>query len=293
MDQAEREIALEEGIHLRGTLLWFDALRRRTHCVLTGLSDKLPPRHERVLCSGELAEILDRAGYRAGVLPANWQQWLGFGGRQLMLVELGSGGGDAAALVDDGSRRLLICGLLPRQRRPLPQVDHIVMSGRALEHEGLEPSVAFEQVRILGEGRLAAGDSTVVGVEALDVGLGLINYLESVDVPVRARGLLAKARSSQRAGSRRRAVVVGLSQERAQRAPNYVLDTGVGRLSRTDGAQRIPCRWYVGLAELDALYRETQASVLSLYECEPSRDVRVSKLQVRTVRAKRQAMLGL
>ena len=293
MKQAEREIALDEGIHLRGTPLWFDATRRRTHCVLTGIGEKLPPRHERVLCSGELASILDRAGYRVGVLPANWQQWLGFGGRQLKLIELGSGAGDAAALVDDGTRRLLICSYLPRRRRPLPQVDHIVMSGRTLEHQGLEPEVAFEQVRILSEGRLAAGDSMVVGVEALDVGLALIHHFESLGISVRARGLLAKAHSSDRAGSRRRALVVGLCQERAQRGFDYIVDTGLGRTNTSDQIQRIPLHWYVGAGQLEALYKETKASVLSLYDCEPSQKVRVPKLQIRTVRTKRQAMLGL
>ncbi len=292
MDKAEREIALDGGIHLRGTPIWFDASRRRTHCVLTGLGARLPPRHERVLCSGELAGILERAGYRVGVLPANWQQWLGFGGRQLKLVELGSGVGEAAALVDDGERRLLICGDLPRQRRPLPQVDHVVMCGRALEHQGLEPEVAFEQVRILAEGRLAAGDSTVVGVEALDVGLALLRHLEAAGVMVRARGLLAKVHEGSGAGSRRRAVVIALSGERAQRGPDYLVDTGLGTASANE-VQRIPCRWYVGLGELTPLYKETRASVLSLYDCEPSQAVKVPKLKIRTVRAKHQAVLGL
>ncbi|MEC9464660.1 MAG: hypothetical protein VX834_02680 [Myxococcota bacterium] len=294
MDQAEREIALDEGIHLRGTPIWFDASRRRTHCVLTGLGQKLPPRHERVLCSGELASILDRAGYRVGVLPANWQQWLGFGGRQLKLVELGSGVGEAVALVDDGERRLLICGDLPRQRRPLPQVDHVVMSGRALEHEGLEAAVAFEQVRILAESRLAAGDSTVVGVEALDVGLAVLRHLEAAGMPVRPRGLLAKAHHGSSHETRRKAVVVALSGERAQRGPDYLIDSGLGIAAQTTAvAQLIPCRWYVGLGELKALCNETQASMLSLYDCEPSRTVKVPKLKVRTVRAKHQAVLGL
>src|SRR5687768_10053574 len=93
----------DRGIHFVGTPLWFDSERPQRLCVVTSLNNRLPPPHERIVASTELAEALVRAGYEGLVLPTPRDRWVGVGGQNMQLFDLRVGLGFTAArvIVDD------------------------------------------------------------------------------------------------------------------------------------------------------------------------------------------------
>ena len=49
--QANQDIGVDRGIFVRGTPLWIDARRKKSHVILTSIQDRLPVKHERLLTS--------------------------------------------------------------------------------------------------------------------------------------------------------------------------------------------------------------------------------------------------
>jgi len=252
------DIGIDRGVFVRGTPLWLDAQRKKSHVIVSGLEDRLPSRHQRLLTSIPIAAMLDRAGLQAGVLPATFRQWMGFGGRQVQLVELNSKGGETGVLLDDGTRRTLVLSNLNPQLDALPPVDHLVLRATGLEHcgDGLETVLSG----LLGEEK--AGQRTVLRVETLEVGLSIIHLLEQMGVSVAAVGLLGRLLGRTKAN--RSAWQVAFSKDKLKAGDREILlDTGRGRFT---SAKRVKVGYYGGYEKLADVLKITRATALTLHD---------------------------
>lgn len=257
---AAQDIGIDRGVFVRGTPLWLDAQRKKSHAIGTCIEDKLPPRHERLLTSIVSAGMLDRAGLQAGVLPATFRQWMGFGGRQVQLVDIGSKAGEAGVLIDDGKRRtLVLSGLIPGIAS-LPPVDHLVLRAAGLAHEGRELGVVLSELAAKhGEGR-----KVVLRVETLEVGLAALQLLDQMSIPALGRGLLGRLIGKSNASAKGWAVAFAKDTLRGA-AEQVLLDTGRGRFS---GQLATSVSYYGGFDALDEALQMTQSPALTLYDAD-------------------------
>lgn len=257
---AAQDIGIDRGVFVRGTPLWLDAHRKKSHAIGTCIEDKLPPRHERLLTSIVSAGMLERAGLQAGVLPATFRQWMGFGGRQVQLVDIGSKAGEAGVLIDDGKRRtLVLSGLIPGIAS-LPPVDHLVLPAAGLAHEGR----GLNQVLSELASNHGEGQKVVLRVETLELGVSTLELLSEMGVPAVGRGLLGRFIGKSKASAKGWVVafakdtIRGLSQE-------VLLDTGRGRFS---GQLATSVGYYGGFDALHEALQMTQAPALTLYDAD-------------------------
>src|SRR5438045_3337555 len=105
-------VTAARGVHVRGTPLWIDAARKRELCVVTCITDRLPPTHVRLVATIELARLLAAARHRGNVLPTPRERWVGVGGERLQLVDAGVGGLAAGVLVTLAEENVLVTGPL-------------------------------------------------------------------------------------------------------------------------------------------------------------------------------------
>lgn len=256
------DIGIDCGIFVRGTPLWVDAQRKKSHAIATGITDKLPPRHERLLTSIVSAGMLDRAGLQAGVLPATFRQWMGFGGRQVQLVDLGSKAGETGVLIDDGKRRTLVLAALIPGIESLPPVDHLVVGATGLDHTGRGlKQVLSELVSEYGEGQ-----KVVLRVENLELGTATLDLLDEMGVSAAGRGLLGRFVGKSKSGSKGWAVAFAKDTLRGS-AQEVWLDTGRGRFG---GRATTRVGYYGGFDALDEALQMTQSPALTLYDADRS-----------------------
>ena len=262
---ASQDIGVDRGIFVRGTPIWLDAQRKKSHVILTSIQDRLPVRHERLLTSISMAAMLERAGLQVSVLPGTFRQWMGFGGRQVQLVELGNSHAETGVLIDDGSRRTLVLPSLVPGIDALPPVDHVVLTARGLGHAGERLPTAL---LALLEG---AQSSTrkIIRVETLGVGLEVVRFLESQGVSVRPIGLLG--RLCPKTAGPRHAWVVAFAKEKVRGAGDeMILNTGCGGIGDPE-AQAI--RYYGGYQELEEIMEMTTARALTLVDLPRSQNL--------------------
>ena len=253
-----QDIGVDRGIFVRGTPIWLDAQRKKSHVILTSIRDRLPVKHERLLTSISMAAMLDRAGLEVPVLPGTFRQWMGFGGRQVQLVELGTSQAETGVLLDDGHCRTLVLPSLVPGIDALPPVEHLVVTARAFGHSG------ESLLSILDALVRDSQDSTrrIIRVETLAVGLEVIRFLESQGVAVRPIGLLG--RLCPKSPGPRHAWVVAFAKEKVRGAGDEVhLNTGCGGINRPD-AQAV--RYYGGYSELEEVLKMTTASSATLVD---------------------------
>ncbi len=255
---ATQDIGVDRGIFVRGTPIWLDAQRKKSHVILTSIEDRLPVKHERLLTSISMAAMLDRAGLQVPVLPGTFRQWMGFGGRQVQLVELGTSQAETGVLLDDGSRRTLVLPSVVPNIDALPPVDHLVVKARGLGHLG-EP--------LLGALEALAGprqDSTrkIIRVESLGVGLEVLRVLKELGVPARPIGLLGRL-CPKTAGPRHSWVVAFPKDKVRGSGQEVLLNTGCGDLH---SAEALSVKHYGGYEELELVLRMTTARSLTLVD---------------------------
>jgi hypothetical protein len=259
---AALDIGIDRGVFVRGTPLWIGAERKKSHVIGTRLEDKLPPRHERLLTSIVGAGMLDRAGLQAGVLPATFRQWMGFGGRQVQLVELGSKAGEAGVLIDDGKRRTLVLSSLIPGVISLPPVDHLVVRSTGLDHQGPHLSDV-----LAGLAKQHGADKKVVlRVENLELGVACLDLLGEMGLPALGRGLLGRFIGKSKASAKGWAVAFAKDNLRGSDEEIW-LDTGLGRFS---GKTLTNVGYYGGFKALNEALQMTQSPALTLYDADRS-----------------------
>lgn len=274
-------VSFDRGVHLRGTPLWFDAERHRELCVVTGLHDRLPPVHARAIATNELCELLARMGYGGAVLPTPWERWVGVGGHQLELVDVGARPFGAGALVAMGREHLLIAGRLRQESLDWPRAEHLVVQVPALSHRGGTLAQGRDDLlRFAAQAERDGAHASVV-VESLEVGHALIAALQAAGLAPRAAGLLGKLGG--RTAARRAGVSVILARGRIPRDARVAFfDTGLGEWRReaTRGpapAATFKTRWYADLDALAAVVTATGARRVSLLGVAPSMRAEVAR----------------
>lgn len=253
---AARDIGIDRGVFLRGTPLWIDAEKKKSHTVLTALAGRLPAKHERLLTTFEGAAMLSRAGMETGVLPATYRQWMGFGGRQLQLVDVGSAAGECGVLVDDGTRRTLVFARLPRDIQGLPPVDHLVLKGCTL---GMTAApIQFEVEKLV---RSAMGARQTIRVQTVQVGIEVLGILKAAGVLAHASGLLGKLLGSK--GRSRHGWAVRLIGCRSQVEHAISLNTDS---SKAAAPHEICATYYGNWESFELAVSMTGATTVSLYD---------------------------
>ncbi|OGQ90905.1 MAG: hypothetical protein A2289_26840 [Deltaproteobacteria bacterium RIFOXYA12_FULL_58_15] len=252
------QVSFDRGIHLRGTLLWFDAEIKRGICVLTGLPGaRLPPRHARAVGSTDLARVLERGGYGRRVLPAAWERWVGLGGRQVCLLPVASVVGCAVAQVSTGKQRMVFAGCLRAMPLKWPKCDLVVATTPALSHRG----AAYEQVvrglGIFAEQAIAEKARAVVLTDSLEVAVELCVSLQNHGLLPTPLGLVAKLWEAAEAGGAKAQphVSVALSNAKVSAKARVAwVDTGLGSFGagqpKLDVAATFRLRWFADWAVL-------------------------------------------
>lgn len=259
-------VTYEHGVRLPGTPLWFDAEGQRELCILTGLGQRLPPPHRRVLTSPALAQALEQMGYGGSVLPSPWERWVGVGGHRVQLIDAQAAPGGAAVLIGADDAPLLMTGMLRAHAAPWPRAEHVVARLPALRHGGRSLGEVAGQVA----GAIAArrGRATV-WVDSLEVGLALHGALWALGVVTKPLGLLGKMVAP--------APVAGPSPALAMARPAMRFEAGAIRVSAgllpwlpsldgRDVAPPIKVRWYADLAALQGVLTISRARRVSLID---------------------------
>jgi hypothetical protein len=185
-------IGYDRGVRVRGVPLWVDAETRREWCILTGMPNRLPPKHQRVVASPELALALEKAGYGQSVLPLPVERWTAIAGLQTQLLSVPGALGPTAAMIVSGSDRLLVTGLLRARLSRLPETDLLVATAPALDHRGAELAQVARAVDAFAAQAAVDVASALVLVDSLEVGVALLNALDALGRAPRPVGLLAK-----------------------------------------------------------------------------------------------------
>ncbi|MCA9666850.1 MAG: hypothetical protein KC503_14720 [Myxococcales bacterium] len=121
------------GLHLRGTVLWFDAPRARDVCFVSSAAISGAHRHEKILCTGETAELLHalaeahgrgRRVHEPRALVTPYGRPFSLGKLRLELFPAGYVLGSASLLVEHEGRRIVYAGPInPRERPPIERLE--------------------------------------------------------------------------------------------------------------------------------------------------------------------------
>lgn len=223
-------VTYDSGVHLRGTALWFDAERKRELCILTGLYGRIPPVHKRSVAGPELAAALANLGYRANVLPAPWDRWVGVGGCQVKLVSADAQPGASYAVVGRGRELVVVAGLLRCHRLQWPRADQLVAVVPALEHRGAAQTQTMRGLAMFVEQAEADRAHSVVVVDTIEVGLDVYAGLAANGILLRPTG--AFGRLIDQPDLPRTRVALALAGSRiSDQARLAWIDTGVGTWS--------------------------------------------------------------
>ena len=183
---------------------------------------------------------------------------MGFGGRQVQLVELGVSQAESGVLIDDGSRRTLVLPSMVPAIDALPPVDHLVLGARALGHQGM-PLTEFLASLVRSQ---EIQSRRIVRVETLEVGLVVLDALEQLGQPARAVGLLG--RLSNKGSGPRNAWVIAFPREKVRASGEPVLlNTGCGAWS---GGEGISVSHYGGFQEVERVLQMTTATSVTLVD---------------------------
>ncbi len=275
-------MAYEQGLRLLGTPLWFDAMRQRELCVLTGLEARLPPAHRRTIASAPLAAALQAAGLASGILPSPWRRTLGVAGLRLQLIDAAAPLGGAAALLEEAdtgpAEGTLMLGLLRQQAASWPACKCLVARLPALLHHGQHlAAIALEAAQFV-DTELRAGRSAKVWVDHFEVGVVLAQAMAELNVPVATRGHLQKLWRGLGQGAQPIKAVTGLRKRLATLAvarpprprplpQDLIIDSGVGLFAHLHPEARVlRLQYFAGVAAVQDAVAQTGAKHLTVAE---------------------------
>lgn len=243
-------VAYDSGLHLRGTQIWFDSDRKRKLCLVTSLGTRLPPRHLRACAPEAVAAALQSCGYKGTLLPAQSDQWIGLGGKQLQFIA------DGAVLVLHGTEKLLVAGHVRRPLVSWPKAHHVVASLPAIGLRGSTLPRVQKGLQLFLQQATRDQRPAHVVIDSVAVGMLLAPALA-----LRPVGIL---RDLVDGTSARGTPTIGVPGARgvAPEARIAAVDTGVAELSsRPDATFRLA--WWADVAAVRHLMRTTGAQVLT------------------------------
>jgi len=127
-------VELDGGVHLPGTLLWFDPPRRRDLCFLSSALSDSPRNHGQVVTTAETAALV---GLRPGeALIARTERPFVLGKLRLELFASGFVLGAAQVRVQHAGARVVYAGFINPTHRPVaaplvqPAADVLVLGAR-------------------------------------------------------------------------------------------------------------------------------------------------------------------
>jgi hypothetical protein len=185
-------VSYDRGVRVRGAPLWLDAETRREWCILTSMPNRLPPKHQRVIATAELADGLARAGYGPEVLPLAPERWTTIAGLQAQLLGAAGALGAASAMLLVGQQRVLATGLLRAQVSRLPETDLLVATAPALEHRGADLRQVARAIDAFAAQAAQDRVRATVLLDSVEVGVALLAALADLGRAPRPVGLLAK-----------------------------------------------------------------------------------------------------
>ncbi len=125
-----KDVEYHDGLHLRETLLWFDAPEQRELSFVSSASIPGALRHTKIICTGQTAELLEALGAVHGrgrrahepqTLVTPYGRRFSLGPLSLELFPSGFGLGAASLLVERGGRRLVYAGYINTRQHPLAE----------------------------------------------------------------------------------------------------------------------------------------------------------------------------
>jgi len=190
-------VAGHRGVHLTGTVLWFDAAGDHDLCFVSSAGAWRPGRHRKVLCTEETAALLRARGgrgVRLRALTAPYGHALHLGRLRLELLPNGHALGSAQLLVVHEGVRILYTGTVATEAAPTATplesrpADLVIAHADCVPPDHPLPSTAAAEAELLAFVResLAAGAVPVLLVEPLGQGQDVLRVVGDADVALAA-----------------------------------------------------------------------------------------------------------
>lgn len=259
MDQA---LGFDDGIHLRGSPVWVDAGRARSHCVVTKVGTRPLSAHERVLLPRRLQRFEACVSRVGSILPSPCDRWLGFGGQRFRFVSVGRRNSVALLLISNGERYLVL---------PSAGVD-VVESDPGVHLLSPAPPIGFRGASLgrtidalLNFIRTAAYERVPVRIQVDDaeLALELVRQLDEMGESPRRVGWLAKLDCS---GPGHASATIGVDGSIAKAARLAVVESRPVR--RTVGDSRavtFRIDWHGSYEKLTQCARVMQAKSVTVF----------------------------
>lgn len=104
------DVAFDDGVHLLGTVLWFDSPRERDLCFVSHARTGRFPAHRKVLCTQATARLAQRRLAQADLLVSPFSRPFSLGELSIELFPAGHMLGSASVLVGHGRRAIVYAG---------------------------------------------------------------------------------------------------------------------------------------------------------------------------------------
>ncbi len=195
------DVAFDDGVHLLGTVLWFDSPRERDLCFVGHARSGRVPAHRKVLCTQATARLAQRRLARADLLVSPCSRPFSLGELTIELFPAGHMLGSASVLVGHGGRAIVYAGdiHLPgartAERAQVRPCDTLVVSCpygdpalRMPDREEAEAAVLKWVGRTLDDGA-----TPVLLADRLGKAQDLLHLLGEAGVPVRTHRSIHEA----------------------------------------------------------------------------------------------------
>jgi putative mRNA 3-end processing factor len=187
-------VVWRRGVHLTGTVLWFDAAGDHDLCFVSSACAFRPGRHRKVLCTAETATLLRARGARPRALTAPYGHPLQLGRLRLELVPSGHVLGGAQLLVQHEGLRILYTGTVATEAAPTATPLESRPADLVIAHAFCVPPDHPLETAVAGEAALLAfvretlegGAVPVLLVETLGQGQDVLRVVGDADVPLAA-----------------------------------------------------------------------------------------------------------
>lgn len=242
--RSSARVEYNRGLHLLGTVLWFDAPRRADLCFLSHAHFDRPVPHRKILTSPVTAALVRPRLHKARTLLCPYHRAFALGELELMLVPAGHIAGAAQLVVEHRRERIVYTGHFTLAPSRCSQAAEIPPADVLVAHAMFEPRLRLppreeEEASLVEwvERVLNAGEIPVFLCSEVGKSQEIAKLLLSRGLPVRAERRVLEA-------CRRVEVATGVDLSGVKRAhgaprPGEILLAGSSRSARAR-LRRIP-----------------------------------------------------
>ena len=193
------KVIYRQGIHLLGTVLWFDAVARQELCFLSNAIEAVrPAQHRKVVCTEETARLITLRGGRARALSGPYGHSVRLGPLTLEMFPSGHMLGASQLLTTIDGVRVLYTGTICTDPLPTanpletPEADLIIASAHCVDPSQRSPlsRMAAEEVLAFVDDALSDGLTPTLLVEPLGQGQDVLRLLGDAGHRTRAHRTL-------------------------------------------------------------------------------------------------------